>query len=86
MEVENGDDIPGLTGQGACAETAPVVSKMRDDPFDDLVGKPTGGRCHRWYLRKSTRRAHSPDSDQAWVPNSPCRQSNRCDQQDAVNS
>jgi hypothetical protein len=54
MEMGNGDDVPGVTGQGACAETAPVVDKMLDDHFDDLLGKlGDGGRgCCRG-LRRS---------------------------------
>ena len=44
MEVRNGGDIPGVTGPGACKETALVVDEMGDDHFDNLVGKPGGRR------------------------------------------
>ena len=40
MEMGNGGDVPGVTGQGACAETARIVDEMGDDHFDDLLGKP----------------------------------------------
>ena len=39
MEMRNGDDIPGVTGQG----TRKIVDEMGDDNFDDLLGK-SGGR------------------------------------------
>ena len=43
MEMGGGDDIPGVTGQGAHAEIMLVVDKMGDDDFGDLQGKPGGG-------------------------------------------
>ena len=42
MKVTGGSDIPGVTGQAACAEAERVVEKMADDHFDDLLGKPVG--------------------------------------------
>jgi len=44
MEVRDGSDVPRVTGQGACAETADVVAKICDDHFDDLQGEPGGRR------------------------------------------
>ena len=44
IEMRNSGDVPGVTGQGACAETVCVVSKISDDHFDDLQGKPGGRR------------------------------------------
>ena len=40
MEMRNGDDVPGVTGQGACKEAALVVDEMRDDHFEDLHREP----------------------------------------------
>ena len=42
MKVTDSSDIPGITGQAACAEAERVVEKMADDHFDDLLGKPVG--------------------------------------------
>ena len=49
MEMRNSGDVPGVTGHGACAETACVVDKIGDDDFDDLHGKSGGGgrACRR---------------------------------------
>ena len=49
VEVGSGSSVPGMTGQGACAETVHVVEKVVDDDLDELKGKPCGrGRaCHR---------------------------------------
>ena len=48
VEMRHGGDIPGVTSQGACAETAYVIGKIDDDHFDDLLGKPgSGGRVRR---------------------------------------
>ena len=51
MEVGNGCDVPGVTGQGACAETPPVVHEMGDDHFDDLAGKSgdLGRECRKGF-------------------------------------
>ena len=38
MEMGNGSDVPGVAGQGACAETLYVVDQLGDDNFDDLQG------------------------------------------------
>jgi hypothetical protein len=40
MEMGNGGNVPGVTGQGAREETARIVDEMGDDHFDDLLGKP----------------------------------------------
>ena len=42
MDVGSGGNIPGVTGQGACAETAHVIAKVSDDRFDELLGKTRG--------------------------------------------
>lgn len=44
VEMRNGGNVPGVTGQSACKETVCVESKICDDYFDDLQGKPGGGR------------------------------------------
>ena len=36
MEMRNGDDVPGIAGQGACKEASRVVDEMNDDHFEDL--------------------------------------------------
>ena len=36
MEMRNGGDVPGVTGQGARAEVVLVVDEMGDDDFDYL--------------------------------------------------
>jgi hypothetical protein len=43
VKTRNSGDVPGITGQGACAETALVIGKIADDRFDNLQGK-SGGR------------------------------------------
>jgi hypothetical protein len=40
MEERGGSDVPGATGEGACAETGPVIGEMRNDQFDDLPREP----------------------------------------------
>jgi len=40
MKMRNSGDVPGGTGQGACAKTAHVVDKIGDDRFDNLPRKP----------------------------------------------
>ena len=57
VKMRNGGDVPGVTGQGACAETGYVIGKASDDDFDHLQGK-SGGReraCRRGL------RTYSPD-------------------------
>jgi len=39
MEMRNGDNVPGVTGQGARKEAALVVDEMGDDHFEDLYGE-----------------------------------------------
>ena len=53
MKVTDGGDVPGVTGQAACAEAERVVEKLVDNHFDDFLGKPVGRRqaCHRCFLR-----------------------------------
>jgi len=61
MEMRNGCDIPGVTGQGARKESASIVDEMGDDNFDDLLGKSGGrGRVRRENLRRSTAKIHPP--------------------------
>ena len=43
VEVGDSDDVPGMTGHGACAETAHIVGEISYDHFEDLRGK-FGGR------------------------------------------
>ena len=49
MEMGNSGDVPGATDLGACAKAVFVVSKIGDDHFNDLQGKPGGRRtvCNR---------------------------------------
>ena len=42
METRNGDDVPGVTGQGTRKEAALVVDEMGDDHFEDLHREPDG--------------------------------------------
>ena len=44
VKVRGGSDVPGVTSQAACTETAGVVGEIRDDRFDDLLGEFGGGR------------------------------------------
>ena len=54
-EVGNGGNVPGITGQGACAEVGRIVGKMGGDNFDDPQGKPGGrGRACGRGLWRST--------------------------------
>ena len=48
MEMGNGGDVPGVTYQGACVETARVEGKVGDNYLDDLEGKPGGGGTSVW--------------------------------------
>ena len=49
VEMRNGDDVPGVTGHGARADTAWIVDKIINDHLDNFKGKP-GGR--RWACRR----------------------------------
>ena len=42
VEMGDGSDVPGITGQGACDETARVIDKMGNDKLDDLRWEPCG--------------------------------------------
>jgi hypothetical protein len=55
VEMRNGGDVPGVTGQGACAEAAYVADEMGNDHFDDIEGKLSGGgpACGRDLWKKS---------------------------------
>ena len=44
IKVRDGSDVPGVTSQAACTETADVVGEICDDRFDDLLGEFGGGR------------------------------------------
>ena len=44
IEMGNSGDVPGAIDPGARAEAACVVSKIGNDHFDDLQGKPGGRR------------------------------------------
>ena len=76
VDMRNGGDVPGITGQGTRKEAVRVIEEMGDDHFDDLLGQPDdGGRlCHR-SLWRSTFRERSPDSA---VPNSHGEQLDGC--------
>ena len=57
MEMGNGGDVPGVTGQGARTETVFVVEMCEDD-LDDILGKPggEGWTCRRILWRCICRR------------------------------
>ena len=76
MEAGGGSNVPGITGQGACAETACVVDEISDDYFNDLKGKP-GGRG--WACRRGPwGDIPSLDSGQSSMPNPLDEQLDRC--------
>ena len=82
MEMGNGGDVPGVTGQGACAETVFVVEMCEDD-LDDILGKPGGEgwtSCHRILRRWACRRCF-PDPGLTSVPNPLDEELSHCDQQ-----
>ena len=87
MKVRDGGGVPGVAGQGACAEVACVVDEMGYDYFNNFLGKPGGRRrrCHR-RVRRSTGRAYPSDSGQTSKPNSLGEQLDRYSdgQQDAI--
>ena len=66
VEVEDGGDVPGVTGQRASKETVFVVDEIVDDHFNDLQREPGG----RGYGCRKTPRARSPDPGGTSVPNS----------------
>jgi len=79
MEMRDGSDVPGVTGQGACEKTVYVVVKIGDDLFDNLQGE-FGGRgraCHR-SLRRSIPVIHLVDSCFSSIPKSLGKQLTRC--------
>ena len=39
MKMRDGSNIPGVTGQGAGAQTSSIVNEMSDDRFNDFQGK-----------------------------------------------
>ena len=43
MDVGSGGNIPGVTGQGACAETAHVIAKVSDDRSTNSWGRLEAG-------------------------------------------
>ena len=62
MEMRNGGDVPGATGQGTCTETAHVVDEIGDDHVNDLLRKPGGGgHVRRGGLRRKTPGKHPSD-------------------------
>jgi hypothetical protein len=70
METRNGGNVPGVTGQGACAETACVIGKIGNDYFNDLLGKPDcRGQAHHRDLWRNTLGMHPPNSGLSLVPN-----------------
>ena len=46
MKVRDGGDVPRVTSQAACTETAGVVGEICDDRFNDLLGE-FGGASRR---------------------------------------
>ena len=81
VKMRDRGDVPGVTRQGACEETASVIDEMGDDHFDDLERKVSGGgrACSR-SLRRSICGDPFPDVDQTSVPNSINEQLNRCNE------
>ena len=70
MEVGDGGDIPGVTGQGARAEAARVVGEMGYDHSHDLRGMPGGGGGGgRGGLRRSAFGTHPLNSNLTSIPN-----------------
>ena len=43
VKTRDRGDVPGVTRQGACQETARVIDEVGDDHFDDLERKLGGG-------------------------------------------
>jgi len=43
VKMRDRGDVPGVTRQGACEETARVIDEMGNDHFDDLERKLGGG-------------------------------------------
>ena len=79
VKMRDSCDVPRVTGQGTCKETAGVIDQMGNDHFDDLLGKSHGGglACRGRFWR-STSRTYSPDSSEAPVPSSHPEQPNDC--------
>jgi len=79
MEVRDCGGVPGVTGQGARAETEHVIDKVGDDHLDDLRGEPGGGgRARRSGLRRSTLGAHLVEFGYSSIPSSLDKQLNSC--------
>ena len=83
VEMGNGSDVPGVTSQGACAETVSVVEEMCEDDLDDVLGKPggEGWACSRILWRWAHKR-HFPDPDPTSVPNPLDEELDHCGQQE----
>jgi hypothetical protein len=70
VEMRNGGDVPAVTGQGACEETACVVGEMDDDQSDYFLGKSGGdGRGRRGSPQRNAAGKGPPDSSETPVPN-----------------
>jgi len=49
MEIRDGGNVPGVTGQGTRQKAAGVVDEMGDNHFDELQWKLGGrGQPHGW--------------------------------------
>ena len=81
VKMRDGGDVPGVTRQGACEETARVIDEVGDDHFDDLERKlGGGGRVYSRSLRRSICGDPFLDVGLTSVPNSINEQLNRCDE------
>ena len=79
MEMRDGGDVPGVTGQGTGQKAAGVVDEMGGNDLDDLQWKPggCGQRCGRnhWGIISGE---HLGDPGVASVPKSLNELLNRC--------
>jgi len=79
MEMRDGGDVPGVTGQGAGQKAAGVVDEMGDNDLDDLQWKlgGCGQRCGRdhWQIICGE---HLRNPGATSVPKSPNELLNRC--------
>ena len=69
MDVRNSSDIPRVTGEGTCEETACLTDEMGDDLSDNSQGKP-GGRGQAGCGNLGRSNDTLPAAGQTSVPNS----------------
>jgi len=78
VEVRDAGDIPGVTSQGACAETAHVIGEVGSDLLNELQGKSAGrGGAYCGGLGRSTPGTYPLDSGSTSIPNSLDEELNR---------